>query len=78
MPVIEKISGGVLVYIGSVEHPMLDNHFIEWIEIHTKDTLYRKHLQPEQKPEATFLLEEDVLFAREYCNKHGLWKTDLV
>ena len=78
VPVIEKISGGVLVKVGSVEHPMLDNHFIEWIEIHTNDKLYRKHLKPGEKPQAEFLLDEDVLFVREFCSIHGLWKADLV
>ena len=78
VPVIEKISGGVLVYIGSVEHPMLDNHYIQWIDIHTKDKVYRKFLNPGEKPEAEFLLDEEVLYACEHCNLHGLWKVDLV
>ncbi|MDP4090193.1 MAG: desulfoferrodoxin [Bacillota bacterium] len=73
VPVIEKVDGGVLVKIGDVEHPMLDNHYIEWIEVHTKNNVYRKYLIPGEKPEAFFKLEEEVLFAREYCNLHGLW-----
>lgn len=74
VPVIEKIEGGVFVKVGSVEHPMTDAHYIEWIEVHTANKVYRKYLAPGEKPEATFLLEEEVLFAREYCNLHGLWK----
>lgn len=74
VPVIEKIPGGVLVKVGAVEHPMLDNHFIEFIEVGTAAKIYRKYLKPGEKPEATFMLEEEVLFAREYCNLHGLWK----
>jgi superoxide reductase len=74
VPVIEKIEGGVLVKVGSVEHPMLDTHYIEWIEIHTASKVYRKFLKPGEKPEAFFKVEEEVLFAREYCNLHGLWK----
>jgi len=35
VPVIEKSKGGVLVKVGSVEHPMIDTHYIEWIEVHT-------------------------------------------
>jgi len=74
VPVIEKIDGGVLVKVGAVEHPMLDNHYIEWIEVHTANKVYRKYLKPGDKPEAVFKLDEEVLYAREYCNLHGLWK----
>lgn len=73
IPVIEKVEGGVLVKVGSVEHPMLDNHYIEWIEVHTENNVYRKFLKPGEKPEAFFKVDEPVLFAREYCNLHGLW-----
>jgi superoxide reductase len=73
VPVIEKVEGGVLVKVGSVEHPMLENHYIEWIEVHTEKKVYKKFLKPGDKPEAFFKLEEEVLFAREYCNLHGLW-----
>ncbi|WP_297418123.1 desulfoferrodoxin [Clostridium sp.] len=73
IPVIEKVEGGVLVKVGSVEHPMLDNHYIEWIEVHTENKVYRKYLKPGEKPEAFFKVDEEVLFAREYCNLHGLW-----
>lgn len=74
VPVIEKIDGGVLVKVGAVEHPMLENHYIEWIEVHTANKVYRKYLKPGDKPEAVFKLDEEVLYAREYCNLHGLWK----
>lgn len=74
VPVIEKIEGGVIVKVGAVEHPMTEAHYIEWIEVHTAKKVYRQYLAPGEKPEATFLLEEEVLFAREYCNLHGLWK----
>ncbi len=74
VPVIEEIDGGVVVKVGSVEHPMLPEHYIQWIEVHTEDKIYRKHLKPGQKPEATFKLDEKFVMAREYCNLHGLWK----
>lgn len=74
VPVIEKIEGGVIVKVGEVEHPMLEEHHIEWIEVHTANKLYRKWLKPGEKPEAIFKIDEEVLFAREYCNIHGLWK----
>jgi superoxide reductase len=74
VPVVEKVEGGVLVKVGSVEHPMAEAHYIEWIEVHTENKVYRKFLKPGEKPEAFFALEEEVLFAREYCNLHGLWR----
>ncbi|HEY8888670.1 MAG TPA: desulfoferrodoxin [Clostridium sp.] len=74
VPVVEKVDGGVLVKVGAVEHPMLEAHYIEWIEIQTANKMYRKYLNPGDKPEAIFLLEEEILSAREYCNVHGLWK----
>jgi superoxide reductase len=74
VPVIEKVEGGVLVKVGSVAHPMLEAHYIEWIEVHTANKVYRKFLVPGEKPEAFFALDEEVLYAREYCNLHGLWK----
>lgn len=74
VPVIEKIEGGVLVKVGEVDHPMLPEHYIEWIEVHTENKIYRKYLKPGEKPEAIFKLDEEVIAAREYCNLHGLWK----
>ena len=74
VPVVEKVKGGVLVKVGAVEHPMLEAHYIEWIEIQTANKMYRKYLNPDDKPEAIFLLEEEILSVREYCNVHGLWK----
>lgn len=56
VPVIEKIPGGVKVKVGSVEHPMLENHYIQWIEIETAEKVYRKELKPGDKPEAEFMI----------------------
>jgi superoxide reductase len=74
VPVIEKTEKGVKVMVGSVPHPMLDEHFIEWIQILSENTVQRKFLRPGEKPEAEFETDEDVK-AREYCNIHGLWKS---
>jgi superoxide reductase len=74
IPVIEQVQGGVLVKVGSVEHPMLDVHYIEWIEVQTENKVYRKFLNPGEKPEALFKIEEVIIAVREYCNVHGLWK----
>ncbi len=73
VPVIEKIAGGYKVTVGSVEHPMLDNHYIQWIELFDGEKVMRYHLKPGEKPEATFVTQAKNVKAREYCNLHGLW-----
>ena len=74
VPVIEKTATGVKVTVGEVAHPMLDKHFIEWIEIIADGKAYRQFLSPDDTPEATFNVCADQITAREYCNLHGLWK----
>jgi len=74
VPVIEKVKGGVNVKVGSVPHPMLEEHYIEWIEVIVDGKSYRQFLSPGDAPEAFFPLEGDKIIAREYCNIHGLWK----
>ncbi len=74
VPVIEKIDGGYKVKVGDVSHPMEDKHYIEWIELIANGKAYRQFLNPNEKPEATFMIVADSVTAREYCNLHGLWK----
>ena len=74
VPVIEKVADGYKVKVGSVEHPMLPEHYIEWIEVLAGDMQYRKYLKPGERPEASFKLDAPKVEAREYCNLHGLWK----
>jgi len=76
IPVVEKTENGVLVKVGSVPHPMIDKHYIEWIEVQTQNKVYRKYLKPGEKPEAQFIIKEEIIVVREYCNVHGLWKTN--
>ena len=76
VPVIEQHGDAVTVKVGSVAHPMLDVHYIEWIVLETA-TGYQKHdLKPGQAPEASFAVTEPVIAAYEYCNLHGLWKAE--
>lgn len=74
IPVIEKTEKGILVKIGSIPHPMEENHYIEWIEVISGGKDYRKFLKPGDKPETEFEINGDEIEAREYCNLHGLWK----
>ena len=74
VPVVEKTASGFTVKVGSVAHPMEEEHYIEWIEIIADGKAYRQFLQPGGAPEATFDVKADKITAREYCNLHGLWK----
>jgi len=75
VPIIEKTENGVKVKVGSVEHPMEEKHYIEWIEIIADDKVYRRFLSPGEKPEVEFCVEAVEIVAREHCNLHGLWKS---
>lgn len=76
IPVYTTTQNTVVVNVGSVEHPMTPEHYIEWVCLKTKQTTQTKHLNPTDKPQAVFALAEgdevEQVFA--YCNLHGLWK----
>lgn len=76
VPVYTVEGNLVKVEVGSVEHPMQDVHYIEWISIQTKQGNQRKALKPGEAPIAYFALcegdEVEAVYA--YCNLHGLWK----
>ncbi len=76
VPVWTKEGNLVKVQVGSVAHPMIAAHYIEWVSLQTKAGNQRKALSPEQAPEVTFALtdgdEVEAVYA--YCNLHGLWK----
>ena len=78
VPVITIEGGKVTVEVGSVAHPMLEAHYIQWIALETKQGMQRKPLAPETEPKAVFALAEgdEVVCAYEYCNLHGLWKAE--
>ena len=78
VPVVEQNGNQVKVTVGSVEHPMLEAHYIQWIVLETEDGYQIKYLQPEAKPVAEFVLTEGskVVAVYEYCNLHGLWKAE--
>ena len=74
VPFIEKIEGGYKINVGEVEHPMTEDHYIEWIQLLTENEVYTKFLSPDEKPEAVFKTNAVKVTAREYCNLHGNWK----
>ena len=64
--------------VGSVEHPMLPEHYIQWIYLETEKGGQLKKLNPGETPSVTFALNEDKAVAvYAYCNIHGLWKADV-
>ena len=77
VPVIKVDGRHVVVEVGSVAHPMVDVHYIEWIAIATKQGAQRKILNPGDKPEAVFELAggDEFVEAYAYCNLHSLWKS---
>ncbi len=77
VPVIEKKDNGYLVKVGAEPHPMIDAHYIQWVELITKDRIYIKFLKPNDKPEAFFdCITDEKFTVREYCNLHGLYKSE--
>lgn len=76
VPVWSVENGVVTVQVGSVEHPMLDAHYIEWIALQTKGGNQRKALKPGDEPKAVFALVpgDEVISVSAYCNLHSLWK----
>ncbi|MFC1538785.1 desulfoferrodoxin [Candidatus Latescibacterota bacterium] len=74
IPVIEKTADGYKVKIGSVPHPMNDDHYIEWISLCADGKTYRRFLKPGDAPEAEYCIDAAKVSAHCYCNLHGLWK----
>ena len=79
VPVATVEGNKVIVNVGSVDHPMLDEHWIQWVYLETDKGGHRKVLNPGEKPNVVFALTEDEkpLAVYEYCNLHGLWVAKL-
>ena len=79
IPVVAVEGNLVKVQIGSVEHPMIPEHYIPWVYLQTSVGGQRKNLQPGTAPTVSFALTEDekpvAVYA--YCNLHGLWKAEV-
>jgi superoxide reductase len=78
IPVASVEGDFVHVVVGSVEHPMAEEHSILWIELKTDRGVQRKHLNPGEAPKVSFALAgEKPLEVYAYCNLHGLWKVEI-
>ena len=75
LPIIEVTEQGVRVSVGSVQHSMEEQHYIEWIQLIADGKAYRKFLKPGDSPAAEFCVKAKSIVAREYCTIHGLWSS---
>lgn len=75
VPVLKDLGDKVEVAVGSVLHPMEEKHHIAFVEIITEKMVMRHEFKVGEEPVAVFPVKmSEVLYAREYCNLHGLWK----
>ena len=78
IPAVTVDGKKLIVNVGSVDHPMAPEHYIEWVYVETEKGGLRKALKPGEAPNVTFCLGDDKAVAvYAYCNLHGLWKVDL-
>ncbi|KKL77430.1 hypothetical protein LCGC14_2034950 [marine sediment metagenome] len=77
VPVIKELSdnSGVKIKVGEIDHPMENDHYIEWIELAGADNTHLKFLKPGDKPEASFKTTDEKVSSREFCSVHGLWQS---
>lgn len=75
VPVVTKDSGKIKVAVGSTLHPMLPEHYIEWVALVSGSRFQMLYLKPNIEPKAEFETAESGT-VYEYCNVHGLWKAD--
>ena len=76
VPVVVREGGTVEVKVGEVAHPMLEEHSIQWIALAAADRVEIRYLHPGEEPAASFADADGDITVYEYCNLHGLWKTE--
>jgi len=75
VPVIERSGNTIIVKVGSIPHPMEQEHYIEWIELSVDGNSFKRFLVPGEEPRAEFNVSGDNVFAKIYCNIHKLWQS---
>lgn len=75
VPVVEIKNGKMEVRVGSVEHPMTEEHYIMWIALIAGEEVIKKELSYTDKPIVEFEKTTGDVYA--YCNLHGLWKSTM-
>ncbi len=78
IPAVTIENGILTAVVGSVEHPMMEKHYIQMIALETENLLLIKELNPGDAPKAEFAIgNEKPVAVYEFCNLHGLWKAEL-
>ena len=78
IPLVTVDGNAVTVTVGSVAHPMSEEHSILWVYLQTSKGGQRKCLSVDEEPSVRFaLIDEEPVAVYAYCNLHGLWKTDI-
>ena len=77
VPVVTRTEEGVEVRVGEVDHPMDDDHYIEWITLVTENKTKTVYLAPGDEPRSIFKTTAESGVVYEYCNLHGLWKIEI-
>ena len=78
VPYVTKTEDGFEIKVGTIPHPMVNEHYIMFIETNSPDKRYvkRKYLFPGEEAQLNLKCDCDEITAREYCNIHGLWTTE--
>lgn len=79
LPVIEQNGNSITVKVGSIFHPMSEEHSIQWVHLETEKGCQRIYFNADEEPAATFLLSQGdrPIAAYAFCNLHGFWKTEI-
>lgn len=78
VPVVTVEDDKIIVNVGDVDHPMLEEHSIQWVCVVTQGGTIIRGLKPGEAPHAEIALGgQKPIAVYEYCNLHGLWKLDL-
>lgn len=80
LPVVEKIGKKITVKVGSISHPMTEEHSIGWIFLETKQGAQFRQLNADEEPRGEFILADgdEPIAVYAYCNLHGFWKTKII
>lgn len=76
LPVVKRLKTKIRVHVGMKEHPMVEEHYIELIEVIVDGEVLRKYLKPGDKPFADFDVIGNKIIVKALCNIHGLWKSE--
>lgn len=77
VPAVTRKDGKLYIQIGSVPHPMIPEHYIEWVAVVSDKTMQRIALAPGQEPKAEVVDAGEEVDVCAYCNIHGLWKAEV-